>query len=129
MPMSGVATDFAGNNGANNTVFGGAFPRWKGTTELSWAYRKWTTTLTWKYTGPYTQVINPGSDAASYSQFNLFVSYTGIKNWTLYAGINNLFNRTPPFDPVWMYTYRGAYDPSLYSGIGRYGQIAATYRF
>jgi iron complex outermembrane receptor protein len=129
MPMSGVATNFAGNNGANNTVFGGAFPRWKGTTELSWAFRKWTTTLTWKYTGPYAQVINPGSDAASYSQFNLFVSYTGFKHWTLYAGINNLFNRTPPFDPVWMYTYRGAYDPSLYSGIGRYGQIGATYRF
>ncbi len=129
MPMSGVADDFAGNNGANDTVFGGAFPRWKGNTELSWVYRKWTTTLAWQFTGPYAQVIVPGSNVASYSQFNLFASYTGFKHWTLYAGINNLFNRTPPFDPVWMYTYRGYYDPSLYSFVGRYGQIGATYKF
>jgi iron complex outermembrane recepter protein len=129
MPIGGVADDLAGNNGANDTVFGGAFPRWKGNTELSWAYHKWLTTLTWQFTGPYGQVIDPGSNVASYSLFNLFVSYTGFKNWTLYAGVNNLFNRAPPFDPVWAYTYRGYYDPSQYTYIGRYGQIGATYKF
>jgi iron complex outermembrane recepter protein len=129
MPIGGVADDFAGNNGANDTVFGGAMPRWKGNTTLNWTYKKWTTALTWQFTGPYAQVIVPGSNVGSYSLFNLFVSYTGFKHWTLYAGINNLFNRAPPFDPVWMYTYRGYYDPSIYSYIGRYGQIGATYRF
>ena len=130
MPMgAGVPGDFAGNNAANDTVFGGALPRWKGNTDLSWAYHKWTTTLTWQFTGPYQQVIDTGSNVGSYSQFNLFVTYGGFKNWTLYAGINNVFNRQPPFDPVWMYTYRGYYDPSVYSDIGRYGQIGATYKF
>jgi hypothetical protein len=44
---------------------------------------------------------------------NLVESYSGFKN----------------YDPVWTYTYRGYYDPSLYTYIGRYGQIGATYRF
>ncbi|MFP3182370.1 MAG: TonB-dependent receptor, partial [Paraburkholderia sp.] len=76
MPSNGVAVDYAGNNGAIDTVFGAAFPRWKGNTDLSWAYRKWTTTLSWQFTGPYAQAIESGSPAvASYSQFNLYTSY------------------------------------------------------
>ena len=129
MPLNGIASDLAGSNLPNDTVFGGAFPRWKGNTQLSWAWHKWTTALTWQFTGPYAQVIDRGSNVGSYSLFNLFVTYTGFRNWTLYGGINNLANRMPPFDPVWMYTYRGYYDPSVYSGIGRYGQIGATYKF
>lgn len=124
-----IVADFAGNNGANDTVFGGALPRWKGNTNLSWANNNWTGTLTWQYTGPYKQVIDPGSNAASYSQFNVSLSYTGIKHWKLYASIDNLFNRAPPWDAVWMYTYRGYYDPSLYEYIGRYAQVGATYTF
>ena len=121
--------DFAGNNGANDTVFGGAIPRWKGNTNLSWRKNNWGSTLTWQYTGSYSQVINPGSIVSSYSQFNLSASYSGIKHWTLYASVDNLLNRAPPFDPVWMYTYRGYYDPSLYEYIGRNTHIGATYKF
>jgi iron complex outermembrane recepter protein len=130
MPMgTGIASDFAGTNLANDTVFGGAFPRWKGNTSLSWDWHKWLATLTWQFTGPYAQAIDPGSNVGSYSVFNLMVTYTGIKHWTIYAGVNDLFNRQPPFDPVWMYTYRGYFDPSVYSDIGRYGQIGAIYKF
>jgi iron complex outermembrane recepter protein len=129
LPNSGAVDDFAGNNGANDTVFGGALPRWKGNTSLSWAAGNWGTTLTWQYTGRYKQVIVAGPNAPSYSLFNLSVNYTGFKNLTLYASVDNLFNRVPPYDPVWTYTYRGYYDPSLYSYIGRYGQVGATYRF
>jgi iron complex outermembrane recepter protein len=129
MPNSGIADDFAGNNGANDTVFGGALPRWKGNTSLGWAIHNWGATLSWQYTGPYVQKIVAGSNLPSYSIFNLSVNCTGFKNWTLYAGINNLFNRAPPYDPVWTYTFRGYYDPSLYTYIGRYGQVGATYRF
>lgn len=124
-----IVADFAGNNGANDTVFGGALPRWKGNTNLDWTNKDWNTTLTWQFTGPYRQVIDAGSTVPSYSQFNLSVSYTGIRHWKLYAGIDNLFDRAPPFDPVWMYTYRGYYDPSLYEDIGRYAKVGATYTF
>ncbi|PCE22055.1 TonB-dependent receptor [Paraburkholderia acidicola] len=138
MPVGGVSTDFAGNNGSLNQPFGGSFPRWKGNTNLNWNYQsKWNATLTWQYTGPYTQaILQPGqypnlqSSVASYSQFNLFFSYTGIKHWTLYAGIDNIFNRAPPFDPVYMNSsYQTGYDSSLYTYIGRFAQIGATYKF
>jgi iron complex outermembrane recepter protein len=128
--------DLAGNNLALNQPFGASNPRWKGNTNLSWDYRRFLTTLTWEFTGPYTNAIStlngdPGSQrVASYSQFNLFTSYRGFKNWTIYAGINNLFDKKPPFDIEWT---QGAdqtgYDQSLYSDIGRFFQIGATYRF
>ncbi|MGI4857810.1 MAG: TonB-dependent receptor plug domain-containing protein [Janthinobacterium lividum] len=130
MPSGGVAVNYAGNNGAIDTVFGAAFPRWKGNTDLTWAYHQWTTTLSWQFTGPYAQAITAGSSAVgSYSQFNLYTSYSGFKHWTLYAGINNLFNRAPPYDPVWQFEGRAYYDSSLYTYTGRYAQIGATYKF
>jgi iron complex outermembrane receptor protein len=135
MPVGNHQVDYAGTNGALNQPFGAAFSRWKGNTSVSWNYRKFTTSLTWEYTGLYSQVIadqdsNPGvsKTVASYSQFNLFASYSGFKGWTLYGGINNLANKKPPFDPVWMSYYSG-YDTSLYTYVGRFFQVGATYRF
>ncbi|MCM3347610.1 TonB-dependent receptor, partial [Cytobacillus kochii] len=124
MPVGGESTDFAGNNGSLNEPFGGSFPRWKGNTSLNWNYHnQWNATLTWMFTGPYSQaILSPGQypnmqdSVASYSQFNLMVSYTGFKHWTIYAGIYNIFNRAPPFDPVYMNaSYQTGYDTSLYT--------------
>jgi iron complex outermembrane recepter protein len=67
-------------------------------------------------------------DVASYGPFNLTLTYTGFKHWTLYAGIDNLFNRKPPFDPVWMALPTGD-DTSLYSDVGRFAQVGTTYKF
>jgi iron complex outermembrane receptor protein len=129
----GVSVNGAGNNYLVNEPFGGSFPRWKGNTTLSWAYHKWNSALTWQYTGPYSQTFNiPGAEnsVASYSQFNLMVTYTGFKHWTIYGGVNNLFNRIPPFDPVWEnLTEQTGYDQSLYMFYGRFAQIGATYKF
>ncbi|CAM2142908.1 iron complex outermembrane recepter protein [Pararobbsia alpina] len=135
-PGGGGTQDFAGNNGALNQPFGASNPRWKGNTSLTWDYAKFTTTLTWQYTGPYSNIIadqiglgGTGS-VASYSQFNLFTSYRGFKNWTIYAGIDNLFDKAPPFDPVWtLNPDLTGYDQSLYTNLGRFFQIGATYRF
>ncbi|KVV26664.1 TonB-dependent receptor [Burkholderia cepacia] len=135
MPVGGVERDYAGNNGALHQPFGGSSPRWKGNTDLSWNHHQWNATLSWLYVGPYAQaILAPGTypgmadGVASYSQFNLMIGYTGFKHWTLYAGIDNLFNRKPPFDPVWMAGPTG-YDSSLYTYVGRFAQVGATYRF
>ncbi|RFU48874.1 TonB-dependent receptor [Paraburkholderia sp. DHOC27] len=127
-------TNAAGNNSAMYETFGASFPRWKGNTTLNWAYHQWNASLTWQYTGPYAQelVSGPGiaSTVASYSQFNLYAQYTGFKHWTLYAGIDNIFNRAPPYDPYWFNSIdQTGYDTSLYSYVGRYAQIGATYKF
>jgi iron complex outermembrane receptor protein len=128
--------DFAGNNLALLQPFGASNPRWKGNTSFSWDYRKLTTTLTWQYTGPYTNAVaaefgDGGTlSVASYSQFNLMATYRGFKNWTIYGGINNIFDRTPPFDVEWQATPDiTGYDQSLYTNIGRFFQVGATYRF
>ncbi|MGF6775261.1 TonB-dependent receptor [Paraburkholderia sp. GAS334] len=128
--------DFAGNNLALLQPFGASNPRWKGNTTLTWDYRKFTTSLTWQYTGPYTNAVaaefgDGGTlSVASYSQFNLMATYRGFKNWTIYGGINNLFDRKPPFDVEWQATPDiTGYDQSLYTDMGRFFQVGATYRF
>lgn len=132
----GSSEDVAGNNLAYYQPFGASNPRWKGNTSLTWDYRKLTTTLTWRYTGPYTNAIaalngdgGTGS-VASYSQFDLMASYRGIKHWTIYGGITNLFDKKPPFDVEWQSSPDiTGYDQSLYTDLGRFFQVGATYRF
>ena len=133
--MNGVGglsstVDGAGNDLTLAQPFGGSFPRWKGNTDLSWAYHQFTADLQWQYTGPYSNALGLNYSTASYSEFNLNVAYTGFKHWTIYGGINNIFNRAPPYDPLWLSTTdQTGYDQSLYTYIGRYVQIGATYKF
>jgi iron complex outermembrane receptor protein len=127
----GESVDFAGNDGALNTPYGASFPRWKGNLALGWGYGDIHSTLSYQYIGPYRLVLEsaPGH-VSSYSQFNLNVSYTGFKRWTLYATVKNLLDRAPPFDPIWLaYPTATPYDPSLYNDEGRYVEVGATYRF
>ncbi|WP_186172194.1 TonB-dependent receptor [Burkholderia gladioli] len=126
--------DGAGNNFTLTQPFGGSFPRWRGNTTLDWSYHRWDAALTWLFTGPYAQNLIPAPAPAkvgSYSQFNLMVTYTGFKNWTIYGGIDNIFNRTPPYDPIFANgtLSQTGYDQSIYTYIGRFAQIGATYKF
>jgi iron complex outermembrane receptor protein len=125
------SVNLAGNNLGIDTVFGASFPRWKGNTSVNWASPsgKWNTTLTWQYTGPYTQAIAGPGSVGSYSQFNLFASYSGFKHWTLYGGINNIFDKKPPYDALWPFVDGSFYDASLYTNLGIFAQIGATYKF
>ncbi|ACR32547.1 TonB-dependent receptor [Burkholderia glumae] len=126
--------DGAGNNYTLTQPFGGSFPRWRGNTTLDWNYHRWDAALTWQFTGPYAQNLSAApapSKVGSYSQFNLMVTYTGFKNWTIYGGIDNIFNRTPPYDPIFANgtISQNGYDQSIYTYIGRFAQIGATYKF
>ena len=126
--------DGAGNNFTLTQPFGGSFPRWRGNTTLDWTYHKFDAALSWQFTGPYAQNLLPQPAPAkvgSYSQFNLMVSYTGFKHWTIYGGIDNIFNRTPPYDPLFAQGTLdlNGYDQSLYTYVGRFAQIGATYKF
>jgi len=129
---SGGTVNCAGNDACSNQPFGASFPRWKGSMTLDWNYRKFDTALTYLYNSPYTMTedgLTPYS-VPSYSQFNLSATYTGIKHWTLYATLNNLFNRMPPYDPLYLNPNYGIpYDPSLYNNEGRFVEVGASYRF
>jgi iron complex outermembrane receptor protein len=124
----------AGNNYTLTQPFGGSFPRWRGNTTLDWTFHKFDAALTWEFTGPYAQNLLPQPAPAkvgSYSQFNLMVTYTGFKHWTIYGGVDNIFNRTPPYDPLFAQGSLdlNGYDQSLYTYIGRFAQVGATYKF
>ncbi|SDI92894.1 iron complex outermembrane recepter protein [Pseudomonas flavescens] len=108
-----------------------AFPKWKGTTALTWAYGDWSNTLTWYYTGGYKQAYQsdyPGSKGRieAYNQFDWTLRYGGFKDLTLFASINNLENKTPPYDPVYSTTYS---DYTQYDLLGRYFKAGFEYRF
>ena len=124
----------AGNNFTITQPFGGSFPRWKGNTSVDWNYHKWDAQLTWEFTGPYAQNLFPTpapNKVGSYSQFNLMVSYSGFKHWTIYGGVDNIFNRTPPYDPIFANGTldQSGYDTSVYNYLGVFAQIGATYKF
>jgi iron complex outermembrane receptor protein len=124
----------AGNNYTITQPFGGSFPRWKGNTSIDWNYHKWDAQLTWEFTGPYAQNLLPTpapNRVGSYSQFNLMVSYSGFKHWTIYGGVDNIFNRTPPYDPIFANGTldQSGYDTSVYNYLGVFAQIGATYKF
>jgi iron complex outermembrane receptor protein len=124
----GATTDFAGNDGAIDTPYGASFPRWKGNTSVGWSYDAFGVTLTHLFTGPYVLTQMAGK-VSPYSQFNLNASYTAVKNLTVYATVNNLFDRLPPYDPLWLeFPTATPYDPSLYSDEGRYVEIGVKYR-
>jgi iron complex outermembrane recepter protein len=70
-----------------------------------------------------------GCRISSFTTFDLFAKYTGIKNWEFTASIRNLFNRLPPFNP---YTYGGTnYNPALHQdgAVGTYFTMGAKFTF
>ena len=88
------------------------------------------TALTWNYIGPYLAALSNGSRVPSFSRVNLAVDYSGIHDLTVYAKVNNLFDRYPPFDPIFLnFPGQPPYDPSLYNNEGRYAEVGLRYKF
>ena len=85
--------------------------RWKHTAFVSATLGDWNSTFSQRYVGGYAGYVPPGvgttgtkfipSDwsytVAPYVTYNMTVSYSGVKNLTLIAGIKNLMDRDPPF--------------------------------
>jgi iron complex outermembrane receptor protein len=59
------------------------------------------------------------------------VTYSGIKHWTIYGGVDNILNRKPPYDPIFANGTldQTGYDTSIYNYLGVFAQIGATYKF
>jgi iron complex outermembrane recepter protein len=70
-----------------------------------------------------------GCRISSFTTFDLFAKYTGIKNWEFTASVRNLFNRLPPFNP---YTYGAVnYNPAIHQdgAVGTYFTMGAKFTF
>ena len=125
--IGGPLVDYAGSNR------GSTLPDTKATTTADWSYGNWRTALTWYYTAGYQQRASTAAtalqkDVASYSQLDLYLGYTGFENLNLYAKVQNIGDRTPPFDASYP-GIRAPYDFGQYDLRGRYITVGFDYRF
>jgi len=147
----GQLQNFAGTDGwlwLSPIAGGGPVPHLRGLLSESWDTHDWTIRGTTNFTSGYKDEyclqygqygacstggpLPPGSAGTSelasivhsYTSFDAYAEYRGIKNWTLSASVTNLFNKNPPFDG-------GENGPStqLYSLIGRFINLRAAYKF
>lgn len=76
---------------------------------------------------PFTAFNN--REVQDYGIFDLTVTYTGVKNLTLSAGVLNLLDTDPPFtNQVGRFQARG-YDDRFHNPLGRTWRFAAKYSF
>ncbi|MBL8334219.1 MAG: TonB-dependent receptor [Rubrivivax sp.] len=116
--------------------------RWKHTASVSWSQGPWNATLTQLFSSGYKEEVNGygsglnlqnlgfQSRISDYTLYNVSVTYTGIKNLTLSAGIKNLLNTDPPFSLHNVDNVAGAgWDARVGDPRGRAYTLRATYRF
>jgi len=96
--------------------------RWKHTAFVSYGRGDWNATLRQQYSGKYAGYVPPGIAngtftasatqwdpiVKAYTLYHANVSYSGIKNLVLTAGIKNLLDKDPP--------YANSYDSNTGSG-------------
>ncbi|SFD14404.1 TonB-dependent receptor domain-containing protein [Massilia yuzhufengensis] len=106
-------------------------PRWKYTAALTYSTGDWKGTLSQRYNTGLTDLTpRAGSTLTkveSYSQFNVNVRYTGIKNTTVSLGVNNITEEWPPLTANTI--YGGGYLTSLADMMGRVYRVSVEYKF
>ena len=110
---------------------------WKVSGSVGYKTGAWNTTLSFNHKSSYKDedmsaysTNIPRRDVKAYTTFNLFASYTGIKNLTLTGGIINLLDKDPPFTYHNVDGVVGAgWDPRVADPRGRTVQISARYDF
>jgi iron complex outermembrane recepter protein len=112
-----------------------AISRYRQVLNLGWQQDAWTVNLINRYARGYNDQNNPDYVDPAYfnrvgavNTWDLAVTWAGIKNAVITAGITNLFDQDPPFSnqdtgPPTGYDYRYA------SPIGRAFILRALYRF
>ena len=114
--------------------------RWKHNASLTVARGDWSLLLTNKFASHYAdQAPNGGKGTPPagfdptirhYSIFGISGTYTGLKNTTITAGIQNMFDTDPPFTAHNVDEVVGAgWDPRVADGRGRSFVLNLKYRF
>ncbi len=112
---------------------GGVILRWKHRLAATYTTGPWGFTLAQNYYAGYRtgdrQIDGVRNDVPAQMLFDVFVSYSGIKNLRLGAGMKNMFNEAPPiFVPV-SNQFQAGYDINQYDPRGRTVFVAANYKF
>ena len=100
---------------------------WQHALTGSWNMGPWGTVLANRFRSGYTDQDGV-NEVGSYTLWDLSVTWTGVKNLTLTAGINNLFDTDPPLS-VQNTTFQRGFDPRFTDPIGRSFLLRAAYKF
>ncbi len=115
-------TDFVGKYASFGPVV-----RWKHNLNLDLERGAWTFGVGYRFHQGY--VDSDGiRNVGVYELFDASVSYKGIKNLTLRAGIDNLLDRDPPYTRQDDYFHVG-YDPTYANPLGRTFRFSLNYVF
>lgn len=113
----------------NVGVYSGAGPVFRNQMTLSanWSNGPWAAGLVNHYKSGYLDQDGV-SDVGSYSTFDIFGSWSPRKEFTLTAGVKNLFDKAPP-SSVQSATFQVGYDPRFADPYMRSYYIRGTYKF
>jgi len=118
----GTFIDAVGRYSDNAPVF-----RWQHVLSANWGIGPWSTTLSQRFKSGYVDQ-DETNRVGDYMIHDVSVTWTGIKNLTLTAGILNLFDKDPPRS-VQVTTFQRGYDPRFADPLGRTYMLRAAYKF
>ncbi len=113
------------------------FVRWKHQLNVAYTRGDWSAMVGQSYTSGYRDevpagTVPPGFDPEvdSYTVYNLALTYSGVRNLTVTAGIKNLFDEDPPFTAHNLDFAAGAgWDPRVADPRGRSYTLRVNYKF
>ncbi|MES2692425.1 MAG: TonB-dependent receptor [Verrucomicrobiota bacterium] len=116
---------------------------WKHTASIGYRVGKWSVLVNNLYRNAYTDAVLPGvanglvrppdwkPRVSPYSTYGMSVTYRGIKNITVIAGVKNIFDEDPPFSATYD-TNTGAgssWEPRIADPRGRSYTLRVDYKF
>jgi iron complex outermembrane recepter protein len=105
----------------------GPLPRWKQKTTVEWSQSGWLAGLTFNYQSGYEDQ-GATRKVAAYETFDLFGSYSGVRNLKVNVGVRNLLDRDPPFSRQNAY-FQVGWDPTYADPRGRTYTMSLNYQF
>ncbi len=137
----GAKYEYAGTHGPTVLSSSAGVPQDRVNVTLAWDRGPWNVTGIVRYVGPMDTIeakelpdcLQPDFNnctVASFTTLDLTAAYSGFKNWQIFGGIINVFNRIAPFDVQAAYgNYNYNYN---YAGTGATGtqfNLGARYTF
>ncbi|MBI3346496.1 MAG: TonB-dependent receptor [Burkholderiales bacterium] len=109
----------------------GVVQHWRHTLSLDWDAGPFSATVSNSYLQGYDDqhvIGKPDIKVAAYSLWNLSAGWEATKSLTLRAGVQNLFDKAPPFSQQ-AYFFLSGYDPSYTDTRGRFVYASVKYAF
>jgi iron complex outermembrane recepter protein len=101
--------------------------RWQHVVTANWSSGPWAATVVQRLKSGYTDQDGVNT-VDRYYLFDTSVTWSGIKNLTVTAGVNNIFDTNPPLTGQ-VTTFQRGYDPRFTDPLGRSFMLRAAYKF